>query len=446
MLGTMSKQVVGMGLIVLFLGYSFSASVNGACPVSCGGGWVEARDGIQILHVNGSYYAMGYQEGFLLKEALGENYRAFLNYAAKRGYSYARLLSIWADMEPYMPEAYLQELQGEADGSQVSFVNVSILSFGWFVLVNCGSFAAWGNATVDGSLYHARSSDLSLSIQDPVTGRCIQENQVLLVRRPAEGYASVSVSSAGEIGCESGFNAQAVAVGMLSSWSTDETRDGIEIGMRIRMVLDHAATADEALRILTSNRTLGYNCIVSDAKIPMGFAVETNAASYYVGTWNSSSEGTWPFWQIPNVVRRANLYVDPVMAASQRHWYNPSYLPLVSMLLKVNTMSGTTFSASAPWVHYEAISNGVEHHWGTLTLNSTMNVLRNIYLGKTDVRFWIMQKTRQYASVHQWVANPLTGEFVVAFATKNKNAYETPVHYFRLTDLLKENPPVRSAP
>jgi hypothetical protein len=103
-------------------------------------------------------------------------------------------------------------------------------------------------------------------------------------------------------------------------------------------------------------------------------------------------------------------------------------------------MSGTTISAAAPWVHYMAISKGIESERGNLDLNKTMKLLRNIYLGKTDIRYFILHVLGSGKTPYQLVSCPQTGEFVVSFATRNKNAYENPTHYFNLFELLELSP------
>jgi len=403
--------------------------------------WFEHRDNVTILHLNGTSYDMGYQQGVLLKTEIQENVRACLNFCNQRGFPYQRLLEIWNEMRPFLPPPYIKEMQGIADGSDVSFENISILNFGLYVALNCASFAAWGPATSDEKLYHARSSDFPLTVNDPLTGTYLQENQLVIIRKPQIGYASFAPSLAGEVGCESGMNEKGIAVGMLSSWTDNETYQGIEVGFRMRMVLDTAATADEAIEIVTSNRTLGYNFILSDGKIPEGFTLETTADGFYVGTWNTPSESSEPFWSMDHVVRRTNLFVNRTMATTQRAWYNPSIFPLLSVLFGINPMGGTSISASGAWVHYEALSKGIEQKLGTMNLTNSMALLRTVYLGKTDVRFFLMQKAKAHTTMYQWVACPETGDLLVSFATITQSAFENPVHAFNFFDLLNESLP-----
>ncbi len=404
------------------------------------GGWLEEQNGIKILHLNGSYYDMGYQHGFLLKDDIHIQFNAFCNWAADRGFSYESILKKWNIMKPLLPQCYIDEMRGIVDASGLSFENISVLNIGFYLVINCGSFAAWNSATKDERLLHVRSHDLPITIKDPETGTYLVETQILIVRKPDGFYSSVSPSEPGMVSVSDGFNEKEIAAGMLSSWTDDETVEGIGVGFRLRMVLDIASSIDEAIDILISNKTLGYNFIVSDGKIPIGYAVETTANLSYAGTWDSSSESTTPFWKIENVVRRANLFINPTTADTQRKQYHPGKFPLISILLKMNRMSGISLSAARPWMHYNAISKGIEAEWGNLDLNKTMTVLRDIYNGKTDIRFFIMQVFGAYSTPYQWVMCPETGDFVLSFATRDKNAFENPVHYFNFYTLLEQIP------
>jgi len=425
-------------LLIFMIPITISSGINKINPLE--NGWLEERDGVKILHLSGSNYEMGYQHGVLLKNETNANFHAFCNYITERGFSYEELAEKWNIMRPYLSQCYIEEMEGVANGSGLSFENVSVYNVGFYLVVNCGSFAAWGSATVDGRLYHARSHDFPIKIKDPATGIYIVETQVLMVRKPTGFFSSVSPSEAGAVTVADGINDQAIVTGILSSWTDDETLQGICIGFRMRMVLDTASNITEALDIITSNKTLGFNVIVSDGKIPISYAVETTANLSYVGTWDNPTESTKPFWEIDHVVRRSNMFVNTTTAETQRKKYDPSIFPLFTMLFKKNQMSGTSISAAGPWLHYKAISNGIESEWGKLDLNKTMEVLRNIYHGKTDVRYLILHLLGGGKTPYQLVSCPETGEFVVSFATRDKNAYENPTHYFNLFELLEPYP------
>jgi len=399
------------------------------------GGWLEERDGVRILHLNGSYYDMGYAHGFILRNECLEDLRGFIDFAESYGYSYSDFLGLWDTVKDYIPAEYIEEMQGVADGANVSFEQVAVGNI-MAMWVHCSGFSAWGSATSDGRLYQMRSLDFPVDIRDPLTGRFLQENSVLIVREPFGGLASLDPSFAGFVGSLGGLNEKGIAVEVLSSWSNDEQWNGIPMMFRQRMVLDHASTINEALGILTSNRTCGWNFIVSDGKIPVGYAVETTANHFYVGTWNNSVESTPPFWMLNHVVRRTNIFVAPETASTQRSYYNPRF----SFIHGKNILGWSKIPSFIPWRHYKALSKGIEDKVGCIDLNKSIIIARDLYQGKTDFIFSLMVKMRMYTTLHQWAACPETGEMLISFATADKQAHENPVYDFNLFELVSEKP------
>ena len=78
-------------------------------------------NGIPILHIHGSYYEMGCHHGEQLKSQIHENTRAFLHFSYKNGTSINDLNQQWNVMKKYIPEEYIDELQGIANGSDLPF-------------------------------------------------------------------------------------------------------------------------------------------------------------------------------------------------------------------------------------------------------------------------------------------------------------------------------------
>ena len=397
-------------------------------------GWLEAKDGVKILHVSGSNYEMGFQHGLLLKEEVKENLRAFLNYS---NVSFDDLLNIWNIMKNYVSQDYIDEIQGIADGAEVNFEEIAAANMVIIVGdMGCFGISAWGNATKDGKLYHTRSFDQPFNIKDPVTGKYAHENSVLIVRHPDNGYASLSPSIAGSMHGGGGFNEQGIAIGQQVCWSRDYTLHGIPGQFRVQMVLDHASNISEAVEILTTKKDLGWNFIVSDSKVPIGYAVETTANYTYFGTYNNPTEGNHPFWNIDSVVRRTNFFINTDTANTQRNNYNPSgLLSFIKLVLRTDVFF-------AVWRSYKVVSQGIEKNWGFMDLNNTMTMLRKCYSGKTDFLLHLIVTLAEGTSFNRawnmWVACPETGDFVVCFASKDKIAFNNPVHYFNFYELLND--------
>jgi len=396
------------------------------------GGKITVKNNITIVFLNGSYYQMGYQQGYLLKEQIKQNLRAFINYSK---IPMSLLIETWNIMKDYIPDEYIDEIQGIADGSELTFEEVIA---GYMVIVRedmgCFGISAWGNATKNGSLIHVRCFDQPLEIIDPVTGISAYENSVLIVRKPENGFASISPTIAGTPHSGGGINSMGIALGQQVCWSKDQTLEGTPALFKSLMVLDHAENIDDALNILTNNNTLGWNFIVSDAKIPIGYAVEITANHTYIGSWNETVESKCPFWQIKDVVRRTNFFLEPSIALTQRDTVNPGGIINFLKLVK------RTDIFYAVWRSYKAISHDIDDNWGMLNLSSTMDMIRNGYAGKTDLLLRLIVRLAEGTSFNRawniWVADPISGDILVCFAKDGKIAFENPIHHFNMFELF----------
>ena len=400
------------------------------------GGWLEEIDGVKVLHVNGSYYEMGYQYGYLLKDEIEEDYRGVLNLTDADGYNH--WLEKWNTIfKYYIPPDYIEEMQGLADGSGIPINDVYVVNFGiYFItgLLGCSDIAAWGPATVDGKLYQMHSED-EKNIIDPKTGISARDNQILIVCKPDNRYASMYTTLAGLVGGLDGINEDGISICESTSDTYDYTDHGIDFTIEIRMVLDHASSATEGIEILRQNRTGGNLFIISDGKIPIAFVCEQTANLMYVGSWDNQVEGKQPFWQISHVLRRKNFFIHPLLASTQRPNYNPKHF--VSSIAKLFA----TNQYYDWWRFYSTISKETEKLWGNIDLNNTMSLIRSVYRGETDLllRFWNAGNfTPPY---HQWVACPETADIAISFGTAEKPAQYNPVHYFNLFKLLNSEPP-----
>jgi len=403
-------------------------------------GWLEEIDGVKILHLNGFYYDMGYAHGFLLKEEIHANMRILFDYFNDMGFSNTTLLEYWNILKNYIPEKFILELNGIADGSNSSIEEIGIYNVLHDIanFISCSGAIVWGSATSDGNLIHIRSTDHGIFLHDPdpVTGKYLQENQVLIVRDPVDDYASMSPMWAGRIGSWGGFNEKGIAVSETTCWTNDTSLNGICAAFRMGMALDSAKSSVEVINILNENRTVGWNLLISDGNTPAGYVLEQTANISYIGTWNDSSENTKPFWIIEDVIRRTNCYISPECADLERDNYNPRSLQsLIRFLLGKDIYFGI-------WKHYVSISKGIEKYLGSLDLNNSMKLLRDCYNGKYDRFFYIMQKMNAFLPMHQWVACPKTGDMLICFASKDRVASINPVHHFNLFTLLGSVPPI----
>ena len=164
------RKVIGIlvVLLVVFTGYSTLAKLNERQTEniisnidSLNGGWYEEIDGVKILHVSGTYYDMGYQHGYLLKDMVVENHRA-LSEIYTQFMPYEEIINLYYGLKDYIPQDFKDEMQGLADGSGLLFDDVAFSVAKYLIahdMTACVTGAVWDTATLDGKMYHFRSGD-----------------------------------------------------------------------------------------------------------------------------------------------------------------------------------------------------------------------------------------------------------------------------------------------
>lgn len=434
----MKKQIICIFVCTLLITTTLTITGEIVNDDSLNGGWIEERDGITILHVSGSNYEMGYQHGHLLKDEIQANIRMMIGYLEQAGFTYEVLVEYWDVLKEYVPERFMTELEGVSDGSGIALEEIGVFNIVHDVvnLIHCCGAILWNDATADGELIHVRSADLRMNIYDNVSDTHLQENQVLLVHNPTDGYASMSPIWSGGVGSYGGINEKGIAIGETTCWTNDTTLEGACASFRMGLVLDTADSASDALQIMNTHRTCGWSLLISDAHEPVGYVLEQTATLSYVCTWADTQESNDPFWKIDHVLRRGNCYVSTKCANTQRSRYDPSG---IHGFIDLITGKNAYFII---WNHYKALSKGIEKEWGTFDLNTTMGMLHEVYTGKTDIMYHLISLfIFPPQPLHQWVACPKTGDMLLSFADETKIASENPVQYFNLFELIESEPP-----
>jgi isopenicillin-N N-acyltransferase-like protein len=244
----------------------------------CGQGWLEHIDGYPVLHLEGTPYEMGFQHGALLKESVRQNLRNILQ-GEKTAVVEVKGVTIkprWAFdavafiQRPFVPEAYLEELRGLADGAAVPLADLTAANF-LPELFHCSGFAVMNTATVDGTLYHGRVLDYAVDWK-------LQEHAVLIVARPRGGLPFVNVGYAGFIGSVTGMNAEKVSIGEMGGRGLGHWQ-GVPMALLVREVLQKATDLDAAVDVFRSHRrTCQYFYVIADGK--------TNRALGMEASWN----------------------------------------------------------------------------------------------------------------------------------------------------------------
>lgn len=309
-------------------------------------GRYRQRHGLHVLRLSGDDYAMGYQHGALLRDAIRRgSIPYFERYVEKMlaagaggpvGMAAAAALrhTVGRRIASGFPERARRGLEGLADGAKLSrgalqravtmpetylWVLHRVLTlrrcppaprFG-VPLMGCTSALAWGDATINGGLLHGRNFDYQ------GVGAWDTE-QAVVFHRPDDGLPYVSISSAGILfGGVTAMNAAGITLVVHQHMASDAYRlGGTPVGFTGDEVMRHARTLDDARRILDEHRPIGCWTYV------IGSARERDVLCYEVSPtrrgWLRGEADTFAY---------SNIYLHPDVAPTERllypsHWRN----------------------------------------------------------------------------------------------------------------------------
>ncbi|HOE10048.1 MAG TPA: C45 family autoproteolytic acyltransferase/hydrolase [bacterium] len=231
-----------------------------------GAGYLEKIDGRYVLHLSGDYYEIGYQHGVLLKDQVKQNLMNIVDNQTEMGntpeYKMYKTLrgAMHARLKPFIPQKYMDELKGLADGAGLNFEDVLCGNL-MPEAFHCSGIALFGKATRDGSLYHVR-------ILDYMTKAGLQDLAVIMIVHPKGAHGFMNVSYAGSLGSVTGMNDAQITIGEMGG-KGQGFYDGMPMPLLLRDALERAGTLEEAMKIFQETpRTCEYYYVISDAKIP----------------------------------------------------------------------------------------------------------------------------------------------------------------------------------
>ena len=206
---------------------------------------LKIQDDLRILTLEGSGYEMGRQHGEALREEIHQgvlpffgNFTEFDSKLRKLPEANRRAVAAQLDREifdplrRFVPQVYLDELRGIAEGSGLpadvvlrgnflsELLQVSLKqqapSEGAPAGGGCTGFAVAGPATRDGELLHGKNTDYQgIGVWNRFP--------VLILSKPADGFAYVRSTSAGLIKC----NTDAAACPFDSGAGAERARRGV---------------------------------------------------------------------------------------------------------------------------------------------------------------------------------------------------------------------------
>lgn len=370
-------------LVWSMLAWVGESVVNAQTVARCGQGWLEMIDGYPVLHLKGTHYEMGYQQGALLKEHCTQNLQYIVVEKAKEEVQVGPIKvcpreiidGIVRGQKKYVPAKYLDEMAGLSAATGMSLKDIMA---GNFIpeLFHCSGFAVMNSATKDGTLYHGRVLDYAIDWK-------LQEHAVLVIAEPTGGIPFANVTYAGFVGSVTGMNAQHVSIGEMGGGGLGHWQ-GVPMAFLVREVLETAGDLHAATAVFRDNpRTCQYFYVIADGK--------TNKAVGMEASWD----------------------VFTIIKPGEAHERLPDPVPDAVLL-------------SAGGRYKELVKRAKDHH-GDFEAESALRLMDCPVAMKSNLHNALFEPR----STKLWIAN----------ATPDKKpAAEQKYHAFQLSELLQRKP------
>jgi hypothetical protein len=435
------KKIMLLLISVFILSSGLHAEVLGVYETETGTGWLErSESGYLILHLEGTYYDMGYQQGKLLRDeceiTVGSMKGLIRHYLPIASFKLVKMILykvFYKKEESYIPSEFQAEMKGLADATGSSLKDIQALHSAIF-FASCSGSAAFGPATKDGDLYQTRSLDYPLGFIDPKTKTPMHDLSLVVVYKPTHGIPYISFSWPGFLGSVGGMNAEGICVSEMTDVSKYESAAGLPMIWRIKQTLAKATDLEEAVELMTQAPLEGgYNFLVGDGNIPKAVAIEMDAETAYVGSWDGPAESnTYEY-------KEKQYQYEPLEGLVVRTNH-----PLSNALIQ-NHKGKLEGNSTSTAQRYRDLRARNEAEYGQIDLVRIMEIMRQHYRSRCqdDPDHEGCPQT-----VYQAAMAPESGDFIITSAHGNyykigvydASAYNQPCHRFNLFDLVEREP------
>ena len=239
---------------------------------------------VRVLHVQGTPYEMGFQQGYLLREEVQANMGYLYDQAVDKFHIEELFDEVYERMRPFIPQQYIDEMHGLAHGSKLPLRvihGVHILpeigewggkkKIGQTVKkmlkgelgTSCSNLSTCGTATADGKMYTVRILDWGLHRISK-----LHQYPLLLIAKPENGIPYCNIGWVGFLGAISGINAQGITLGEMGYGDYEyETLHGEPMPFLLRDVMQRASNLADVRKIIqTAPPTNSFIFLMSDGK------------------------------------------------------------------------------------------------------------------------------------------------------------------------------------
>jgi len=251
----------------------------------------------RVVRLAGTHHEIGLQHGRLLRDEIRALYDAYVLHGIveKEGVPLESLLAQAHRYDAVIPKPLREEMAGIAEGAGLPYDEILIMNTFADTLLGghrlCSAVAVHGK---DGLLVGRNLDWLNHGVA--------HRSGVVFILEPKGERRVMSIGWPGIAGVVTGMNDRGVAITMNLSFAGDVGSDELPSLLRIRNILDRAATIDEAVTEATATpRTIAMNWMIAGGDEERAVVLEMTGHQHAVRPMTSGCAVTTNYFEsLPN--------------------------------------------------------------------------------------------------------------------------------------------------
>ena len=205
------------------------------------------KAGVTVVYLKGTPYEIGFAHGKLCKDEIinvNKIYWDYYDYLNKQ--SDDKWLPLSKDLERFIPEEYINEMKGIADGSGIEYDKILFLNTLTTISLADGCFA-FAFKDNESKITTVRQIDIS-------TNSPYSKKMILYIIRPQQGYGFAALLNPGMVSGETGMNENGITISENNILIKQTEWDTIPINHLSRSALQYSESIDDVERLLKEQK------------------------------------------------------------------------------------------------------------------------------------------------------------------------------------------------
>ena len=217
------------------------------------------KAGITVVYLTGSPYEIGLAHGKLCKNEILTANKSFLDIYEKVSLDpQNKWLEVSKQLEKHIPEEYLEEMRGIANGADIEYDKILFL--------NTLTTISMGNRCFAFAFKETNSKVVTFRQIDEPRKSPLYKNMILYIIKPQKGYGFAAILNPGWIDGESGINEKGITVSQNNIHIRQTEWEIMPITQLSRQMLQYSKTIDEAEQLLEKQQVFPARLLFVSSK------------------------------------------------------------------------------------------------------------------------------------------------------------------------------------